>query len=568
VVVLQIVNILLLVNIVVVLIGNGLYVYVILTGSFWEQILASGVLIAFKLTWNTAFVIPNLDRLRAKFYIVLFFLVFNNVVAPVLATMAVDVSCFESLFHNPKPIVATYTLHECSLYTVTHCDTMIDVDTTISFSPPFLYSEQCSSAILSRYVPIFIGIYGVVGLSVYAIQLSVLLYFRHTKSPTHSPNSKSNSNPADPADPRTQLMLRIKKHIKYYSLFSNNILSDMVFPIESIADLVVVVNVAGDRSGDSGGVGPPPNPAPSTSTNSDPDPTPSGDVDVGLNIVEVKAAPVRDSLSGGGTMRLCKFGMYKSRGLALNSTVILTLLLTFGLAYPPLAVVLVLHIIASTLVLQLCIHHHRIQIGSLNRKRVDYLWSEILQAEMRDMHRIVFGSRTLMVLCSYVFICLFLFDMCIMTNRTVFYTLAVLLFGTVCLLMQGIKYARKHYDTPSDVWKVLVGLCAVCWKNEVDDGMECCIDSSSNRDMDSSSNGIELQTVYLPGTRSPLFPIDLDTDPNSDTSPNSTTADTEEEEDEDVIVVDRESQHHVNSMNPLLTIPELYLYPVYNILYI
>lgn len=621
------------INLVVVLVANGVYVYVILSGDFLQQLVAAGCLISFKLIWNNAFVIPSLNRMKSKFYVLLLFLVFNNVVAPILATVAVDISCFESLFHNPKPIVATYTLHECALYTVTHCDATTAVDTSISFSSPFLYSEQCSSAILTKYAPIYIGIYGVVGLTVCAVQMGVMLTFRHIKSPSKA------SKPIDQSYTTaflTEKMVHFKQYIQVYSLCSNGILCDMVFPIESLRDLVRVVPVPKGRwdtlgdpernsyqgrdsnfkvaeraisKGDGGMKS-----ARSTSNSliarhkmeehirkankylqkRIPAYVPTSSESMSVSIVEGSgvdavvlrgsgaiSAPqqvestldteesstgvslgqgeggdqnelqpdqdsqMRDSVSirdSGGNMRVCKLQFYRSRGMALNSAVVLTLMLTFGLAYPPLAVVLALYIVASTLVLQLCVHEHRVQIVNLNNPKIEYLWSEILSFEIRDVHKIVFGSRTLMVVCSSLYMFIFLLDMAYNLNSIVLYCLLLFMFCLVLSVVQFIKFIRANYPLTKHMWGII---CELCVHKVVTKGDEKQLESV-----------IEMKTICLPGTVPYPGLKDLSHRRKdktiSEAECDDSLQDAEVNDDDEDIVLDYENQSQGNTMNPLL----------------
>ncbi len=95
-----------------------------------------------------------MDALGCKFITIMGVMAFNNNVAPILATMAVDISCFESLFAGAAPLSSTYAVEYCSLlFTGTGttegsgtdsviCDLFDTVASTIHFEPPFIYSNQ------------------------------------------------------------------------------------------------------------------------------------------------------------------------------------------------------------------------------------------------------------------------------------------------------------------------------------------------------------------------------------------------------------------------------------------
>ncbi len=78
--------------------------------------------------------------------------------------------------------------------------------------------------------------------------------------------------------------------------------------------------------------------------------------------------------------------VYHSRQLALNWSCAFVILLTFGVACPTLAVVVLLHISLSSLSMQLCISRHHDQaraLGPVALKR----WGEVLLHEVRDRER-------------------------------------------------------------------------------------------------------------------------------------------------------------------------------------
>lgn len=422
-------------NCTLVMFFNFLYVYSVLTSSPVVRFFVSVMTVVFKLIWNNAFVIPRLDRLQCHFYTILCTMVFNNIFAPILASMAVDISCFQSLFVAEPPVESTYAVQQCTLYTGTHCDVYRPQTYDISFSPPFIYSNQCSSALLTTYVPIYLAIYGIVGLMVTIVQTVVLVYFL---------------GPLD--GQRRQMLDWLRSKISILSFLSNGIICNMVLPIRSLDDLLM-----------------------------------SG----------VSEADARLSHTNRHAMFIPRNYVktfYKGRTLALNSAVIYALLLTFGVAYPPLAVILVINIVSNTLLLQLCIHYHYGQIQALvgaaaaavpppveevrsstfepvaiseidnstdittledpwvqsqalparDKKLLD-VWSLILLYELKDTHKILFGSRTFIYGCSIAFASLFVLDWTLQTRTVVGVVIIVVSLALTLALLMAIKHARKKF---------------------------------------------------------------------------------------------------------------------------
>lgn len=91
----------------------------------------------------------------------LFILVANNVFAPLVATLFTDERCFaEILFLPPHDVTVEYDYPFC--YTTNpdgSCFLWSPLPSSYTFAPPFLYSSQCTSALLVNYIPIVIYVY-------------------------------------------------------------------------------------------------------------------------------------------------------------------------------------------------------------------------------------------------------------------------------------------------------------------------------------------------------------------------------------------------------------------------
>ncbi len=148
------------------------YVYLLLNSNREFHVLLQLLMATFKLTWNMICVdllISNVLVHRLKVPITWQFktslkflmIVFNNILAPILATAFTDSKCFNELIILPDKIVSNYFYPYCSTTDpVTGICLVYDTfNQSFDFQPPFIYSNQCASRLLVNYVPMVILIY-------------------------------------------------------------------------------------------------------------------------------------------------------------------------------------------------------------------------------------------------------------------------------------------------------------------------------------------------------------------------------------------------------------------------
>jgi hypothetical protein len=120
-------------NIVIVLIANIGFVYVVLTQSTYYLYIFSLILVGFKLIWNNSIIIPILDHFNCRPHTILAVVVFNNVLCPIIATMGTDVSCFLNLIINPNELTSTYSFLYCDLISGGICLQYASLNYSISY---------------------------------------------------------------------------------------------------------------------------------------------------------------------------------------------------------------------------------------------------------------------------------------------------------------------------------------------------------------------------------------------------------------------------------------------------
>lgn len=165
-------------NLLVVVLLNGSYVYLELTQTGTIKALAIVATAFFKLGWN-GFVVSWLNRawkrrdgvvIASSSSLMHFFMILiNNIVAPCGVIVATDPSCLREYLIAPEQQTSSYAYQQCVgwQYFASVEDPCVDsgsVTANTAFSPPFVYSSQCSSALLVNYVPVFALQYTVLGI--------------------------------------------------------------------------------------------------------------------------------------------------------------------------------------------------------------------------------------------------------------------------------------------------------------------------------------------------------------------------------------------------------------------
>jgi hypothetical protein len=167
-----------LVNLTVAFAVNISYVGNVVDASSYTHRQIQGIQLAlglFKVIWNASFVVRSFEYLRNPKYfdpqlgrgylegaIQHRFLmsVLNTVLAPVVATIVSNRSCFYYAF-NPSPSTqSSFSFEQCSnILVYQNKATCLHYDTTTfttSFRPPFAYSYNCGSELLTAYTPVLV----------------------------------------------------------------------------------------------------------------------------------------------------------------------------------------------------------------------------------------------------------------------------------------------------------------------------------------------------------------------------------------------------------------------------
>lgn len=165
----RIYGIFLLINFSVSIGANIAYIYAVFNGGFAVIVLAGLLLSVFKLFWNgvcgpvlTSWCMHEMRHFNRNgselFSVQLFAALINYIAIPCLTVAVISPNCFYNLFVSTDPVESQYLykikyMEKVGTY-VKYID-FYQIGST-SYVPPFVYSYQCSSSIITTYAPAFI----------------------------------------------------------------------------------------------------------------------------------------------------------------------------------------------------------------------------------------------------------------------------------------------------------------------------------------------------------------------------------------------------------------------------
>jgi Leucine-rich repeat (LRR) protein len=184
----------LLIDVVVVVGANVLYVYIAIYQSSALLVLAQVLMSFFKLLWNSVCIGAILRALVGRFApqlllgqgyakayrvrlmaLQVFTALLNSVMLPCLVVAAVSPNCFYNVLQPAPKVTSAFSYNACLSFTVSgECDTYAYVPSTTSYDAPFTYSYQCSSSLITYYAPAFVNLCIITVFVVPAAQLAGL----------------------------------------------------------------------------------------------------------------------------------------------------------------------------------------------------------------------------------------------------------------------------------------------------------------------------------------------------------------------------------------------------------
>jgi Leucine-rich repeat (LRR) protein len=156
-------------NIIMVISVNILYLYILIYQGSELQIFAQIILSFFKVFWGKVCTPALLKFIAIKIKpnqsfseidyssLQIFISLFNNIVIPCFVVLIINPSCFYNVFVNSPEIISNYEYQICIINISTgNCDSYIQSYNTTTFTSPFTYDYQCSSSIITHYIPPFL----------------------------------------------------------------------------------------------------------------------------------------------------------------------------------------------------------------------------------------------------------------------------------------------------------------------------------------------------------------------------------------------------------------------------
>ena len=369
---------------------------------------------------------------RVQFLVYL--LIFNNILAPFLAEAFTDPTCFYYVMESPPSVSAAYDLVQCEIIddAVNTCYLYSTSQRVISYIPPFIYSFQCSSTLLTDFMAVFVyrflisGVFGPIRLFLMRV------YLKHIVNKVDSKQNKVDNNITATADtdiatagistnnPMVEMTDRPSLSVKRREIeskfeekerdnCSNKEKQAEEGDIEEVERKINIETTAAKADTDT-----------ATTLSAPSQPAPD-------SIIPTRSIHLQVAFDSRNKEEI----IFSKESFVVNMIGDLAVLLTFGIVFPPLATVICFSIVATTLMNQLIVgryvisHIHSIMSSKENesdqeehainvaRHNVDLMqvcWREVIEEQCGDLMKIVWPTIPSVAFLSSCFCGFFLFD--------------------------------------------------------------------------------------------------------------------------------------------------------------
>jgi Leucine-rich repeat (LRR) protein len=179
---------------IIALVGNGcivlvfktacIYLLLVSNTSFVSKLLIEVALSSVDLIWGSIIlpmIISSLpeNRSTSRMLLKVFMLFFNSVIAPALIIAVADPSCFNGLFWPQDTLTEKFRFNSCLVYSTldpSYCQLSNSWETSLDFTPSWIYNYTCYSTVLISYIPIFLLTY--ISLALFIPTLTIFLLSR------------------------------------------------------------------------------------------------------------------------------------------------------------------------------------------------------------------------------------------------------------------------------------------------------------------------------------------------------------------------------------------------------
>jgi Leucine-rich repeat (LRR) protein len=161
-----------------------IYLLLVSPTSFNMKILIEVALSSVDLLWGSIIlpmIISNLpeNRSTSRMLLKVFMLFFNSVIAPALIIAVADPSCFNGLFWPQDTLNEKFRFNSCLEYSTldpNYCQLSTSWESTLEFTPSWIYNYTCYSTVLISYIPVFLITY--ISLALFIPTMSIFLLSR------------------------------------------------------------------------------------------------------------------------------------------------------------------------------------------------------------------------------------------------------------------------------------------------------------------------------------------------------------------------------------------------------
>jgi hypothetical protein len=156
-------------NAVVVVGVNAAYVYIAIYQSSGLLVMAQVLIAFFKLLWGQ-YGTEHLRKAVAErigqgkeaegrlFLMQLAVAITNTLIIPCLVAACISPSCFYDVFVPPSSVTTSYNAPQCELLNKGVCVLYSPDIFTLTYNPPYRYSYQCSSSLVTYYAPAYVNL--------------------------------------------------------------------------------------------------------------------------------------------------------------------------------------------------------------------------------------------------------------------------------------------------------------------------------------------------------------------------------------------------------------------------
>lgn len=280
-----------------------------------------------------------------------------------------------------SPIIATMVIStECFqgvfITNPEVCEEYSVLDTTVCWTASYSYVHRCSSALLLSFVQVFVIMFLMSGLCVPAAQL--LLHTRYRLLAGGSVDKDNSAITPEARESRFKELQFIWKYSRSLNVFK----CSLIFPLH------VRSAVTGDE------------------------------LDQFANLAFVDET---------------KYFFYPTKHMCVDCSIAAFVMLTYGIAYPVLAIICAIYIVLNTALFQIYVRQHSLEVLEYAMERRK-LWAEVVSRDCVGLDSMLFGYIGHSLVFSALFVCSFVFDTNLVATKSAPIIMTVISLSTAAIV--------------------------------------------------------------------------------------------------------------------------------------